>query len=64
MWQRAEKLTIVLELRGFRKYDTRENYREISLARVDYVIIVATLSLTLLFIYTCHVFKGPMAFHT
>ena len=37
VWQKAEKLSILLELRGFRKYPARSYYRDISLKKIDYV---------------------------
>jgi len=50
IWKKAEKLSIILELRGFRRYETRKFYREITMRKADYLIIVAAICLTIVFI--------------
>jgi energy-coupling factor transport system permease protein len=50
IWRKAEKLTILLELRGFRRYETRENYREFAMGRVDYLIMGVSIGLAVLFV--------------
>jgi energy-coupling factor transport system permease protein len=50
IWQKAEQLSILLELRGFRRYPTRTYYRAISMGFTDYAVIGVSLSLAALFI--------------
>ncbi|MDO9535031.1 MAG: energy-coupling factor transporter transmembrane component T [Bacillota bacterium] len=52
VWQKAEKLSILLELRGFRKFPTRTYYREIFLKKIDYVVISFVLIITVAIVYT------------
>jgi len=56
IWQKAEKLTILLELRGFRRYETREYYREIAMGKADYLIMGLTICLTVSFVYISKVY--------
>jgi energy-coupling factor transport system permease protein len=51
VWKKAEKLTIILELRGFRRYETREYYRENTMGKTDYLIMGVAICLTVLFVY-------------
>jgi energy-coupling factor transporter transmembrane protein EcfT len=51
VWQKAEKLSILLELRGFRKLPVRTYYRDITFGRIDYVVMVVSLLMTAIFIY-------------
>lgn len=55
VWQKAEKLSILLELRGFRKSPTRTYYRDISLHKIDYVIMALSLLVTLVIIHIGHI---------
>jgi energy-coupling factor transport system permease protein len=50
IWQKTEQLSILLELRGFRRYPTRTYYRTISMGAIDYTIIGLSLSLAILFV--------------
>ncbi len=50
IWQKAEQLSILLELRGFRRYPTRTYYRTISMGVIDYIIIGLSLSLAVIFV--------------
>jgi energy-coupling factor transport system permease protein len=50
IWQKTEQLSILLELRGFRRYPTRTYYRTISMGLIDYTIIGLSLSLAILFV--------------
>jgi len=50
IWQKAEQLSILLELRGFRRYPTRTYYRTISMGTIDYIIIGLSLSLAVIFV--------------
>jgi energy-coupling factor transport system permease protein len=50
IWQKTEQLSILLELRGFRRYPTRTYYRTISMGLIDYTIIGFSLSLAILFV--------------
>lgn len=50
IWQKAEQLSILLELRGFRRYPTRTYYRTISMGTIDYIIIGLSLSLAIIFV--------------
>ncbi|NMB40765.1 MAG: energy-coupling factor transporter transmembrane protein EcfT [Firmicutes bacterium] len=54
VWQKAEKLSILLELRGFRRFPTRSYYRDISMKKSDYVIICLALVITAALVYVCH----------
>ena len=46
--QKAEQLSILLELRGFRKMPDRTYYRSISMSRLDYgIIVISTLAAAL-----------------
>ena len=38
---RAEKLAISLELRGFRKFNNRVSYRQIALSKLDYFVMAS-----------------------
>ncbi len=50
IWQKTEQLSILLELRGFRRYPTRTYYRTISMGLIDYTIIGLSLSLAVFFV--------------
>ena len=50
IWQKTEQLSILLELRGFRRYPTRTYYRTISMGAIDYTIIGLSLALAILFV--------------
>jgi energy-coupling factor transport system permease protein len=50
IWQKTEQLSILLELRGFRRYPTRTYYRTINMGVIDYTIIGLSLSLAILFV--------------
>ena len=50
IWQKTEQLSILLELRGFRRYPTRTYYRTISMGIIDYTIIGLSLSLAVIFV--------------
>lgn len=50
IWQKTEQLSILLELRGFRRYPTRTYYRTVSMGVIDYTIIGISLLLAILFI--------------
>jgi len=50
-WQKAEKLAILLELRGFRKLPARTYYRDISLQRIDYIVMSLALLMAAVFVY-------------
>jgi len=47
--QKAEQLSILLELRGFRRMPDRTYYRSISMGRLDYGIILVSALLTVFF---------------
>lgn len=47
--KKAEQLSILLELRGFRRFPTRTYYRNIKMGRIDYILITITLLLTAAF---------------
>lgn len=51
IWNKAEKLTILLELRGFRRHKTRVYYRQIAMGRADYLTMALSLCLTGLLLY-------------
>lgn len=51
VWQKAEKLSILLELRGFRRCPTRTYYREISLQTADYAVCGLALAAAAVLIY-------------
>lgn len=51
IWQKAEKLSVLLEMRGFRMSSERTYYREIQFKRRDYVIICLYIFLAGVFIY-------------
>ncbi|RKL61505.1 energy-coupling factor transporter transmembrane protein EcfT [Thermoanaerobacteraceae bacterium SP2] len=40
VWDKAEKLAILLELRGFRTNSARTYYREVCFKKIDYVIMI------------------------
>lgn len=50
IWQKAEQLSILLELRGFRRYPTRTYYRTISMTAVDYAVIGLSLLIAVIFV--------------
>lgn len=39
IWRKSEKITILLELRGFRKHESRTYWRELSFGTADYVTL-------------------------
>jgi len=51
VWRKAEKISMLLELRGFRQHENRTYYRDISLKRLDYVVMTASLFMTVLLVY-------------
>ena len=51
VWQKAEKLSILLELRGFRKFPNRTYYRDISLKKIDYLFMSFALIITVVIVY-------------
>lgn len=51
VWQKAEKLSILLELRGFRKLPARTYYRDISLQRMDYIVMGLSLLMAAALVY-------------
>ena len=51
VWQKAEKLSILLELRGFRKYPARSYYRDISMGKIDYVVMSLALAVAAVLVY-------------
>lgn len=51
VWQKTQKLSILLELRGFRKSPERTYYRDIALKRADYIVMSLTLVITAAFIF-------------
>lgn len=50
IYKKAEKLSILLELRGFRKYEKRTYYRDISFSKFDYFLIILTIIISSLII--------------
>lgn len=58
IWIRAEKISMLMELRGFRSYHTRVYYREIEFSKIDYIIMSFTLFGAVLFIYFLNNFQG------
>ncbi len=51
IWQKAEHLSILLELRGFRRFTTRSYYRDLSMSGTDYAVIgLVTAATVLLFL--------------
>jgi len=55
---RAEKIAILMELRGFRRYDKREYYRTINFSKTDYIIMAVTAFTTVLFVISAHFVKN------
>ncbi|HED24662.1 MAG TPA: energy-coupling factor transporter transmembrane protein EcfT [Firmicutes bacterium] len=49
--QKAEQLSILLELRGFRRYPERTFYQTIVMRKTDYAVIVLTAAAAVIFIY-------------
>lgn len=43
IWKRSQNMSAFLELRGFRKYETRTYLKDISLKRADYLIMAVTI---------------------
>lgn len=56
VWQKTEKLSILLEMRGFRRFPDRTYYRDIVLTRTDYLIMGFVLMSTAVFVLTVKVF--------
>ncbi len=56
VWQKAEKLSILLELRGFRKLPVRTFYRDIALGGIDYVVMGLSLLITAGVVFWARVF--------
>lgn len=48
VWQKAEHLSILLELRGFRRFPDRTYYRDIAMSKMDYMVIGLVLAITVL----------------
>jgi energy-coupling factor transport system permease protein len=46
VWQKAEKMSMLLELRAFRKYEKRTFYRDVSLNPIDYITMTVSLLMT------------------
>lgn len=53
-WSKAEKLSVLIELRGFKKNSFRTYYREIYFKRKDYIIMYISLMMTAIFVYTAN----------
>jgi len=51
IWQKAEKLAILMELRGFRTSSNRTYYREVCFNEIDYAIMILYLSWAAAFVY-------------
>lgn len=49
--QKAEQLSILLELRGFRRYPERTSYKTIAMKKRDYIVIALTSAATMVFIF-------------
>ena len=47
---KAEKLSIAVEMRGFRAYDTRTSYLNLKMSRLDYIIILISIIFTICYI--------------
>ncbi len=47
---KAEKLSIAIEMRGFRAYDDRTSYMTLKMSRRDYLIILMSIILTITYI--------------
>lgn len=58
VWVKAQKISMLMELRGFRRYDSRVYYREIKLCNTDYIIIAFTVFSTVLFICFANYIKN------
>lgn len=46
---RAEKLSISIEMRGFRAYDDRTSYMKLEMSTIDYILIFISTALTAIF---------------
>ena len=63
IWQKAEQLSILLELRGFRRFPTRTYYREINMGMADYMIIGFSVSLAVVFVILASIYTpGDLIF--
>jgi len=58
IWQKAEQLSILLELRGFRRFPTRTYYREINMGMADYMIIGFSVSLAVVFVILASIYTS------
>ncbi len=58
IWQKAEHLSILLELRGFRCYPTRTYYRDIKMSIADYAIIGLSVSLAAVFVILVSIYTS------
>ena len=47
---KAEKLSIAIEMRGFRAYDNRTSYLTLKMSGVDYLIIIMSTIFTITYI--------------
>lgn len=53
---KAEKLSVAIEMRGFRAYDSRTSYMVLKMSKWDYIIIFASIIFTILILF----FKNPL----
>lgn len=51
IWRKAEKISILLELKGFRRYDTRTSYRTLSFQAADYYSLVLLSLFAVIFVF-------------
>ncbi len=51
IWDKADKLAMMLELRGFRKHPDRSYYKEISFGRIDYFVMVGVALSTVMLVW-------------
>ena len=51
VWQKTEKLAILLEMRGFRSSPERTYYRDIVLTRTDYLVMGVVLTSAFVFVF-------------
>jgi len=56
IWRKAEKMALLLELRGFRKYPDRTYYRKLTMGRQDYAALAGLALFSGAFIYAAAVF--------
>ncbi len=53
---KAEKLSIAVEMRGFRAYDSRTSYLNLKMSRLDYIIIATSVIATACYILGVYIF--------